>query len=261
MIAAQAIRVPATGLAGRGPDLRPADEALRFVAVYRVDCDAAQWSDRAALRALGGDAGSGADAGARATQDGPRRRRKALLRACTRWLLGAHLGLRGDEVVLGRGLNGRPRLERPGADARLAFSTSLCGRDGVVAVSSCATVGIDVERAGPDRFPGHIAAHLLHRREMESFAELAYDERTAWLARVWACKEAALKALGLGLDRDPREVEIGRPQAGPGAAGARFTIAGEPALDGRLLCEGALVCALVTREPAQRVTCLRLRPC
>ena len=88
-------------------------EALRFVAVYRVDCDAAQWSGRAALRALGGDAGSGADAGARATQDGPRRRRKALLRACTRWLLGAHLGLRGDEVVLGRGLNGRPRLERP----------------------------------------------------------------------------------------------------------------------------------------------------
>jgi 4'-phosphopantetheinyl transferase len=125
---------------------------------------------------------------------------------------------------------------RPSAGLRLSHLCARCGSDGhgrpvvmdgrrplpmdvslsrsdeisVVALSSTARVGIDVERVAATSFDGFDET-ALHR-----------DERAAGdreRAVVWSRKESLLKALGTGLTVDPRTVQVSAP------AGAAYVVA------------------------------------
>jgi len=239
-------------LAGPAPDLRPRDHALPFVAVYAVNCDQAlpcAASRVSAAAALDGQ-GYTRDAGAR---------RKALLRQCTRWLLGAHLGLRADAVPIERNRHDAPRLGPSWTGARLAFSSTLCGAEGAIAIGSGEVLGIDLERADAQRFAAALAAHLLHAREWARFERVRADDRAAWLTRAWVGKEATLKALGLGLNRDPREIDVMGALADPEATmPSTFSPAPYPRLAGRWHLDGSLVGALVMSQPPVDPTWRRL---
>ncbi|KAA2235672.1 4-phosphopantetheinyl transferase family protein [Salinarimonas soli] len=87
-----------------------------------------------------------------------------------------------------------PRL--PGDDVRV----SCASRPGLSAAAIArAPVGIDVEAVDG----GDVPFAVLHRDEARALAALPEPERAAAFARLWAVKEAYLKALRLGLSREP----------------------------------------------------------
>ncbi|HSM52537.1 MAG TPA: 4'-phosphopantetheinyl transferase superfamily protein, partial [Thermoanaerobaculia bacterium] len=62
-----------------------------------------------------------------------------------------------------------------------------------------------------------LARRICTGRELEHFERLPEPERDAALLRLWTCKEAGLKALGVGLAGGARNVEVeleddGRPR-------------------------------------------------
>lgn len=111
-----------------------------------------------------------------------------------------HVPLRQSCHVCGKDGHGKPDVV-----GAAQLSLAHAGDRVVVAVSTYGPVGVDVED------PSLFAA-------MPRSATLATAERhhPGWTphrrARNWVCKEAALKAAGVGLAVDPRQVELGPPQ-------------------------------------------------
>jgi len=90
-----------------------------------------------------------------------------------RRVLATYLGEEPERIRLGEGEHGKPRLE--GGGERLEFNLSHSGALALVAISGEHPVGVDVERVRPRR------GQAFHQR--------------------WACHEARLKCLGVGLLR------------------------------------------------------------
>lgn len=119
--------------------------------------------------------------------------------------LAAHIGLRRvlsactghapDELDIRETAEGKPHL----ADARLAFSLSHSHDLGLVAVAAAGHVGVDVELVGsrPDEMA--IACDLFAAAEIRQLETLDGDARNLMFHRLWTCREAVLKAVGIGL--------------------------------------------------------------
>lgn len=133
--------------------------------------------------------------------------RRAFLRA----ILATQLGCRPGELVFAPGPFGKPLLAHPAG--ALAFSASSSGARVLVAVTEGQELGVDVERlAGLPTDPeelSRLAARVLGPRERAEFAALAPGPRRRGFLRAWTRKEALLKALGIGLAREPSTVEVG----------------------------------------------------
>ncbi len=108
----------------------------------------------------------------------------------------------GRGVTVRRGVNGRPGTDPP-------VDVSLSHSGGWIAVGLCGTgrIGVDVETLRE-------VSPSLARRCL-STAELAWldragpgEPRSLRFARLWTAKEAYLKATGVGLRTDPRDVGI-----------------------------------------------------
>lgn len=85
------------------------------------------------------------------------------------------------------------------------FSISHSGDVVLLAVSDEAgmAVGIDIERADPRVDLARVAERVCTARE-RAWIDEGFGERLERFFTLWTCKEAALKAKGLGLGIDPR---------------------------------------------------------
>jgi len=97
---------------------------------------------------------------------------------------------------------------KPSLEGRRVPQFSLANADGLVTVavaSSCDRVGIDCERAGAEIEEAALDAYcsLNERRWLD---EMPARERARAAIQLWALKESHLKALGVGLREDPRNV-------------------------------------------------------
>lgn len=124
--------------------------------------------------------------------------RSALRRGLARRVVARQLGCREDEVVIEHDKAGQPFLALPSArDLHLSLAT----RAGVVATGLAQhPVGVDVERVDPEALP---PLDLLHPEERGFVAATAPAFRPLAFARLWAAKEAYVKALGTGFVRPP----------------------------------------------------------
>jgi phosphopantetheinyl transferase len=114
-----------------------------------------------------------------------------------RRVLAVYLGEEPDRIRLERGEHGKPRLA--GAGARLEFNLSHSRDLALVAVSGELEVGVDVERVRPQR------GEAFYRR--------------------WACHEARVKCLGVGLLRARRMTPDGSVVTAPVDVGPGFAAA------------------------------------
>jgi 4'-phosphopantetheinyl transferase len=180
------------------------------------------------------------DHAARFRHDGARRR-FAARRAWLRRILGAYLDV--DPTVLefdrsclycGDPSHGRPRLV---GDADLSFSTASRSGHVVVAVATAAmSVGVDVETT--ERFDASTTIDITRVALTAEERQTVDPGDTLGIARLWCRKEAALKAMGLGIGgRAPATLDVGdnvvegwhiadvpSPGACVGAVAARSTI-------------------------------------
>ena len=119
----------------------------------------------------------------------------------TRRILGAYLDRPATALRFARAADGKPRLD----GAALRFNLSHSASIGLLAVGVDAELGVDVEAWR--EVDATLADAVLSAGERATLRGRAPD--AARLLGCWTRKEACLKALGCGLLRDPRGIDVG----------------------------------------------------
>jgi 4'-phosphopantetheinyl transferase len=128
-------------------------------------------------------------------------------RALARHILASYAGLAPQSVPLTTSPQGKPLWEGGGATG-VSFNLSHRGDLAILAVSQRRTVGVDLEVLDAGNDYEAIARQALSLRELALYRQLPPDERPAAVLRIWTCKEAFLKALGVGLSRPLPQIEV-----------------------------------------------------
>ena len=131
-------------------------------------------------------------------------------RAALRMILGRATGVAPSDVEFLYGEHGKPRL--PGGE--LFFNASDSGDYVVVALTS-AEVGVDIELARRVDRLDRLAQRVCTNRELDLLARTPREERDTMILRLWTCKEAGLKATGIGLSGGATNIEAEIPTNGP----------------------------------------------
>lgn len=135
-----------------------------------------------------------------------------------RLLLGAYLGIPGKEVRISRNRKGKPVLDPAVHGRELHFSIAKSGPGFLVGLSSSNYVGVDIE---PTDRRAHnalgVAKRYFSETEASALASMESSSLDSAFLRTWACKEAVVKSLGLGianqLCRFTVETDLDRPAA------------------------------------------------
>ncbi|MBB5663732.1 4'-phosphopantetheinyl transferase [Rhizobium leguminosarum] len=120
-----------------------------------------------------------------------------------RRLLSLSIGTAPAKLVLSPDKDGKLRLE-----GRDTPQFSLANADGLVTVAvawGCDHVGIDCERIDVEIEEAAVASYC-SRDEQRWLAELPAGDRAQAAVALWTLKESHLKALGVGLREDPRNM-------------------------------------------------------
>lgn len=139
------------------------------------------------------------------------RRRFVAARSSRRELLGNHLGVDPTALAFTANRFGKPALAR---HASVHFNSSHSGDWVLHAISSDCEVGIDVEAFGAAPVRVEDYASALTDAELRWLKGLDPALRSAKFAALWTSKEAYVKALGQGLSRDLRRIEVGVETSG-----------------------------------------------
>jgi 4'-phosphopantetheinyl transferase len=154
-----------------------------------------------------------------------------------RAVLARYLGISPGEVVITAGPHGKPAIA-----GKLGFSLAHCQSYAAVAVAGTPFVGVDVEEDRPEIDAMGIAQRFFARPEWELLSGLPDAEVMPCFRRLWTCKEAFVKAIGLGLnypfdrfvvewtDRTARLAHV-EPEYGPASAWSFRTLSVSPLCD------------------------------
>ena len=125
---------------------------------------------------------------------------RATRRFYLRLLLGAYLGLPGKDVHISRRIKGRPELDSAQSRGELDFSVARSNDCYLIGISSGATIGVDLEIAARrSGRPLALARRYFSEAETAALSNLEGEELHRAFMHTWACKEAIVKASGLGI--------------------------------------------------------------
>jgi len=117
-----------------------------------------------------------------------------------RLLLGAYLGLPGKDVRVTRRNKGRPELDASQSNGELNFNVARSSGCYLIGVNSGAAIGVDMEIA--TRRPGKpmaLARRYFSQQEIAALSGFDESELHRAFMHTWACKEAIVKASGMGI--------------------------------------------------------------
>jgi len=135
-------------------------------------------------------------------------RRFTITRAALRSILGGYTRTAASDLRFDYAHHGKPSLaENP---ANIRFSVSHSGGLAMIAITLAREVGVDIEAFRNNIETDKLAERFFSAPERESLRLLSAPNRVAAFFRCWTCKEAFLKAQGLGLSRslDSFDVEV-----------------------------------------------------
>ncbi|HEX9796567.1 MAG TPA: 4'-phosphopantetheinyl transferase superfamily protein [Anaerolineales bacterium] len=139
----------------------------------------------------------------------PQARTRYLLRhLALRRVLGGWLGVPEDEVALSWLPSGQPQTDHQREGLQLAVS--MASREDRVLLGACwgGALGVDFEPLRPLPDLTALALTALHPDERRSLARRQQARRAGFFLRLWVRKEALLKAAGVGLRSDPRQINV-----------------------------------------------------
>lgn len=136
------------------------------------------------------------------------RRRFVVRRAAVRVILGRYLGIKPDEVRFDYGPHGRPHLAEDLGGGALQFSLTHSHELALCAVAENRTVGIDLEHSRPLPNLARVAAEVLSASEYAIWRRLPPGQRQHAFYLCWTRKEAYLKAVGSGLSRSMKQLDV-----------------------------------------------------
>lgn len=137
------------------------------------------------------------------------RRRYIRARSWLRRILGAYLELEPREVPICIGENGKPYVDAGAGRADLRFNLSHSAGFGLLAVTSGREIGADVQiETAKNDWPA-IAERYFTVEEFGHVRGLPEAARAAACVEIWTRKEAAGKALGIGLHSKTFSLPVG----------------------------------------------------
>jgi len=132
--------------------------------------------------------------------------RYAIGRGLLRGLLARYLGVDPAALVFQQNAYGKPLLGNP---SLIEFNVSHSGETLLIAVSAERPVGVDAERIDDAPISGAEAERVLAPDERAYWGRLPAGARADFFFQTWVRKEAALKALGVGLQIEPNTFSVG----------------------------------------------------
>ena len=133
------------------------------------------------------------------------RQRFLIGRGLLRHLVSRYLYISPKEVAFAYGRFGKPSLID---HCQLEFNVAHSGDLIIYAFANCVRLGIDVEKIDPGINVLESATQFCAPSEMEVLARLSGVSRPQAFFRLWARKEAVLKATGEGFSRSPTGFDV-----------------------------------------------------
>ncbi len=130
-------------------------------------------------------------------------------RGMLRCIVGTYLGIAPHDVQLGYGDRGKPHIIGSDPPTDLQFNLAHSHDLAVYAIARDRHIGVDLERVRAMPKATQLAKRFFSDREFQSLQHLPTDQQTTTFLRYWTCKEAYVKACGVGLALPTREIEIG----------------------------------------------------
>jgi len=146
----------------------------------------------------------------------PDARQRALAfrtRAELRRMLGREIGMSPHLVPIECDRHGKPRCLHPRA-AGLDFSVSHADDCSIIAVGEADGIGVDAEMIVTEEPADELLEIIFNPEEMEQWRAIPAEGRRRAFTEAWTIKEAALKAIGTGLDGSPHELTVRFTSAG-----------------------------------------------
>jgi 4'-phosphopantetheinyl transferase len=135
------------------------------------------------------------------------RMRFVAARGCLRLIIGRYLGQPPREVSIAYHHNGKPFLE--GYPSRkIQFNLSHAHDLGLLAVCRNTAIGVDVEYMRSEREMKKIARRFFSPTELSEIEASPAPLQEEACYHFWTCKEALLKARGVGLSTGMNRVQI-----------------------------------------------------
>ncbi len=129
-------------------------------------------------------------------------------RGAVRAVLGQYLETSPASIQFGYEETGKPYLESAEGENRLRFNVSNSGDLCLIALSREGELGVDIERLRPMANLDGILNRYFAPEEVQAIDHLPEPEKTNAFFRGWTCKEAVLKAKGVGLSVDPAKIVV-----------------------------------------------------
>ena len=140
------------------------------------------------------------------------RREFALCRAALRANLCHLLGCANERLSFGFGEHGKPFALVAGEATSTGFNLSHSAGHGLIAFAaqerSRKRIGVDAEVRRPDRDFDGIGERVFGVTERAALAAARGEEKARLFYRLWALKEALIKALGTGFSLNPSRFEV-----------------------------------------------------
>lgn len=176
-----------------------------------------------------------------------------------RMLLGAYLGVAGKDVALIRGPRGKPVVDAARHPGPVHFSMAKSGGRLLIGVSGSNEVGVDLEVL--DRRPRNavdLARRFFSAAEAGAICDTEPGERDAAFMRLWACKEAVVKASGHGIANRFCRFTVAAPKCARPAVLADRDHPAEGWRIALLLPEARFLAAVAVQQPELEVKAFRL---
>ena len=138
------------------------------------------------------------------------KRRFVIARGTLRYLLSRQFDQSPEAVTFCYGTYGKPSVKESLAGTQCDFHFNLSHSEemALCVLGHDRKVGIDIEHLRPiERLDSLMKRTLVPHEQQAVESEQAADQSRAFLQR-WTCKEAYLKAIGLGLTRSMQTVEV-----------------------------------------------------
>jgi 4'-phosphopantetheinyl transferase len=135
------------------------------------------------------------------------RDRFILSHAYTRSVLACYLGIHPREVEFKTSSTGKPWVSHHAVD-NFGFNLSHCKTYVAIAVAPTPWIGVDIEDHRPQVDALGIAKRYFTQPEADSLHNLPPEEVEQRFLQLWTCKEAFVKAIGLGLSYSLNRFEV-----------------------------------------------------
>lgn len=133
-------------------------------------------------------------------------RRFSVARGSVRSILSGYVHSPAAELRFDTTDHGKPALVHPSTGIR--FSISHSGEWGMLGLALEREVGVDIEILRDNVEVDKLAERFFSPHERESLRSLPTDQKLPSFFRCWTCKEAFLKAQGVGLSRSLDSFDI-----------------------------------------------------